>query len=411
MSPNLKRILMIIGLLVVSALIAFGLYTLFKRTAPGRLLPGQVATTVPGRLPVAGERAPGATTTTGVLGPGGQILPTAGYIPQTTPSYYKPTPVTKVTSDYATFTSLSKGGVLRYHNAADGKFYRILPDGTIKELADQVFYNVQKVTWAKTKDEAVLEYPDGAKIIYNFETKKQVTIPKHWEEFSFSPDSSELAAKSIGLSPENRWLITFNDDGTGTKLIEPMGENADKVQVNWSPSRQAVAFSQTGEPLGVDRKEVLFVGLNGENFKSTVVEGNDFRPQWSPTGNRLLYSVYSARSSYKPELWVVDAYGETIGDNRQTLRLNTWADKCAFQDNTTLYCAVPRDLPEGAGMLPELAAGIYDDLYKIDLKTGLKTGVPLGGDYEINNISFDSNGEKVYFTTKSQSGIFEVKLR
>ncbi len=411
MSPNLKRILLIAGLTIVTALIAYGLYFMFQKTAPGSKIPGQTTTTTGGKLPTAGERQPGATTTPGTIGPDGQLLPTAGYIPQTTPNYYKPTPVTQITSDYATFPSLSKNNALRYYNSSDGKFYRVLPDGSIKELADQVFYNVQKITWANTKDEAVLEYPDGAKIIYNFETKKQVSIPSHWEDFSFSPESNELAAKSIGLSPENRWLITFNDDGTGTKLIEPMGENADKVQIAWSPSRQVVAFSQTGEPLGLDRKEVLLVGLNGENFKSTIVEGNDFRPQWSPTGSRLLYSVYSARSSYQPELWIVDAYGENIGDNRQLLKINTWADKCTFQNNTTLYCAVPRNLPEGSGMLPELAAGVYDDLYKIDLKTGLKTGIPLGADYEINNISFDTAGEKVFFTSKSQTGIFEVKLK
>jgi len=403
---------MIVGLLVLAALIAYGIYFMFQRTAPGKVTPGKTTTiTSSGKLPTAGERQPGTTTTGGVVGPGGQVLPTAGYVPQATPSYYKPTPVTKLTSDYATSPSLSKVGNLRYHNASDGKFYKVLPDGSIKEMSDQVFYDVQNVTWAKTKDEAVLEYPDGAKIIYNFETKKQVTIPKHWEDFSFSPDSSELAAKSVGLSPENRWLITFNDDGTGTKLIEPMGENADKVQIDWSPSRQVVAFSQTGEPLGADRREVLFVGLNGENFKSTVVEGQDFRPQWSPTGNRLLYSVYSPRSNYQPELWVVDSYGESIGSNRQMLKINTWADKCTFQDNATLYCAVPRNLPEGSGMLPELANGVYDDLYKIDLKTGLKTGIPLGGDYEINNISFDTNNEKILFTSKSQSGVFEVKLK
>ena len=410
MSPKTKKILLITGLLAIAGLIAFGLYTMFKRVTPsGVLKPGQVSTTT-GKLPSAGGREPGATTTTGTQ-PGEQGLPSAGYIPQTTPGYYKSTPVNKITSDYAAFPSMDNAGALRYYNAADGKFYQVLNDGKIKEMTDEIFYNVEKVTWAKNADKAVLEYPDKAKIIYNFDSKKQVSIPSHWEDFSFSPDSSELAAKSVGLSTENRWLIVFNDDGTGTKLIEPMGNNADKVTVDWSPSRQVVAFSQTGEPLGLERKEVLFVGLNGENFKSAIVEGQDFRSQWSPTGQRLLYSVYSSRTNYKPELWVVDSYGDNIGSNRQTLKLNTWAEKCAFQDDTTLYCAVPKNLPDGAGMLPELSAGVYDDLYKIDLTTGLKTSVPLGDDYEIGKISFDSKGEKIYFTDKNQSGIFEVKLK
>lgn len=409
MSPLLKRVLLIVTLLVTSALIGYGLYYFFQKSAPTTTKPPTTIPTSGGKLPTAGERPIGTTTTGGVV-TGETTLPVAGYIPQIQPNYYKAEPVKKLTTDNATYASLAQNGTVRYHNASDGKFYHIASDGTVKEMADQVFFNVQKVTWAKTKDEAVLEYPDGNKVIYNFETKKQVSIPKHWEQFSFSPDSNEIAAKSVGLSPENRWLITFNDDGTGARTIEPMGENGDKVQVNWSPNKQVVAFSATGLPLGADRKEILFVGLNGENFKSTIVEGLDFRPQWSPSGSRLLYSVYSARNNYNPELWVVDSYGDSIGKNRQALKINTWADKCVFQNTDTLYCAVPRDLPQGAGMLPDLANSINDDLYKIDLKTGLKTNIDLGGDYQISTVSVDTANNKVIFTDKNQSGVFEVKI-
>lgn len=408
MSPTIKRALLIIGLLATAALIGFGLYYLFVRKAPGVVVPAKPPI-APGQLPAAGKRIPAAP----VAAPPGAApaLPTAGAIPTAAPSYYRPTPVSKVSSDYATYTSLKSDGGLRYQNALDGKFYKIMPDGTIKEMTDQIFYNVSNVTWAKNKDKAVLEYPDGSKIVYNFETKKQVTLPKHWQEFSFSPDSNEIAAKSLGLSPENRWLVTVADDGTNTKLIEPMGDNANRVKVDWSPSRQTVAFSQTGQPMGADRREVLFIGLNGENFKSTVVEGLDFVPQWSTTGKKLLYSVDSARSDFKPELWIVSSYGDDIGSDRQMLQLNTWANKCAFADDNTLYCAVPRDLPRGAGMSPEIAAGTYDDMYKIDLKTGLKTNLSLGADnYQVNSISFDTAHNKVLFTASNQQGVFEVKM-
>ena len=214
----------------------------------------------------------------------------------------------------------------------------------------------------------------------------------------------------MGLSPESRWLITFNDDGTGSKLIEPMGNNADKVIVDWSPTRQTAAFSMTGQALGADRREILFIGLNGENFKSTIVEGAGFEPTWSPTGQKLLYSVFSTRSNYKPELWVVNAYGDDIGSARQSLAINTWANKCTFAGDKILYCAVPRDLPQGAGMLPELAAGLKDDLYKIDLQTGLKTNIPLGDEYTVKDISFDSANNKLYFTDTNKNGVFNVKI-
>ncbi len=411
MNPALKRILLIIALLVATILIGFGLYALFKRATIVQA-PVEVPSEPAGQLPGAGERTSTAATGgtgTGQLGRGVQT--TLPAIPQVTPGgYYQTAPVTKLTSDQVDFAGYSQAGNIRYYNQGDGKFYRLASDGQMRSLSDQTFYNVSNVTWANNNDKAVLEYPDGSKTIYDFEKQKQVTLPKHWEQFSFSPDSTQLAAKSIGLSPENRWLVTVNDDGSGTTLVEPMGENSDKVQIDWSPNRQTVAFSQTGEPLGGERREVLFVGLHGENFKSAVVEGLGFQPQWSPTGQKLLYSVYSTRSDFKPELWITDSYGDNIGGNRQMLKLNTWADKCAFAGDTTLFCAVPRDLPQGAGILPEVAADNKDDMYKIDLKTGLKTNISLGGDYNIKSINFDQTKNKVFFTDATQSGVFQIKL-
>jgi hypothetical protein len=408
MSDRTKRILMIIGLLLVTALLAFALYYLFKKAGPLAQIPGgQVATTTPGgALPPSGGRA----TTTGPGGVGTTTLPSAGYIPGVQPSYYRAEPVTKITEEKTTYPSLGSGGAMRYYNARDGKFYHVMADGTLKALSDSVFYNVKNVTWAKAADKAVIEYPDGSKIVYNFETQKQVTLPKHWEDFSFSSDSKQITAKAIGLSPENRWLVTTNDDGTGTKIIEAMGDNQDKVTIDWSPSRQTLAFSQTGHALGIYRKEILLVGQNHENFKSLIVEGLGFESSWSPTGKKVLYSVYSPRSDLKPELWISNSYGQDIGSGRLSLELNTWSDKCAFADDSTLYCAVPRSLPQGAGISPAIAAGTPDDLYRIDLKSGLKTTIPTGGDYSMQNMSFDPTNNRLLFTDNSQSGVFEVTL-
>lgn len=406
---SIKRILLIIALLAGAILIGLALYYGFKKTRLAPPAPPSPPAGPPGVLPPAGVRPPlpGVTPAPPVApvptGPLGEA-PAA-------PEVYRPTVLTPLTSDLAVFPSVNTGrGEVRYHNPADGKFYRVTSDGKVIELSDQVFYNVSQVTWAAGRDKAVLEYPDGANIVYDFENHKQVTLPKHWEEFSWSPEGREIAAKSLGLSPENRWLVVAKEDGTGTELIEPLGENADRVKVTWSPSRQTVALSQTGQPLGLDRREVLFVGLHGENFRSTIVEGLDFVPQWSPTGRRLLYSVDSPRSGFKPELWIVDAYGDAIGNSRRELQLNTWATKCAFAGEDTLYCAVPRELPTGAGMAPEIAAGVADDLYKIDLKSGLKFGIPLDGDYTIMSLLYDAKGSRLFMTDQARQGIFEVNL-
>ncbi len=404
-----KRVSLIIAFLAVSGLIAYGLYFIF--TGAGKIgvpPPPSGEVLPPGELPVSGV-AP-AVTPGVTIEPGGELLPISGIIEPTAPAYYKPALVKQVLAETATYPSLNSGGDFRYYNANDGKFYRVMPSGEIKNLSDQVFFNAQKVTWAKNKNQAVIEYPDSAKIIYNFDTNKQVTLPKHWQDFSFSADGAQIAAKSIGLDPSNRWLVTVDNDGAGAKLIEPMGENADKVIVNWSPNQQVVAFSQTGAPQSGERREVLFIGLNGENFKSAIVEGSGFQPQWSTTGKKLLYSVYSSRTDFKPELWLVDSYGDSIGNNRQSLKLNTWADKCTFSNDNTAFCAVPKDLPTGAGMSRDIAAYNYDDLYKIDLKTGLKTPIPLNDNYNITNISYNAGNNKIMFTDLNRTGVFESQL-
>ena len=404
--------MLIFGLLFITFAIGFAMYKVFKGTEidTGTKAPQKTtSSTRSGNLGRGGERTPGGQT--GTEAGGENELPSANVIaPPKGQNFYRPEKETQLTKDYALFTSVGSAGGTRYHNASDGKFYVVTPDGTTKTLSNQVFYNVKNVVWSKAADRAIIEYPDNTKIIYDFDSNKQVTLPKHWEDFSFSPDGNEIAAKSLGIAPENRWLITMKNDGTGTKLIEPLGENAGKVTMDWSPSRQTVALSQTGEPQGADRREVLLIGLNGENFKSIIVEGLDFQSQWSPTGQKLLYSVDSARSDYKPELWVVNSYGDSIGTSRQMLKVNTWANKCTFLGDSTVICGVPRELPEGAGMSPAIAADTPDDLYKIDLKTGIRTPISLSKDYTIDSITFNAATNKVIFTDHHVSGAFEVPL-
>ena len=106
----------------------------------------------------------------------------------------------------------------------------------------------------------------------------------------------------------------------------------------------------------------------------------------------------------------MNSYGDNIGSGRQLLGVNTWASKCAFADDSTVICGVPRFLPEGAGMSPDIAADTPDDLYRIDIKTGIRTPLPLDKDYTIDSISIDTVNRKVIFTDHHLTGAFQVAL-
>lgn len=405
-----KKRLIIIGLFVLATfLLGWGLWQLFfakEKTEIARDRQKKEDTTqTPGAFPTA---KPGTPVTPGV--PTGSLaLPSIGTIPDVTPPGGPSAPQQTITAPVASAQKDSSGG-LTFYNKQDGKFYRLNNDGGVTLLSDTVFYNVESAVMSPTKDEAIIEYPDGANIYYDFTTKKQVTLPKHWEDFSFAPNGDQIGVKSLSFSSENRWLIAADPTGSSIELIEPLGDNADLITVNWSPNNQIVAFSKTGNALGGDRQEILLVGKKGENFPGLVVEGRGFEAAWSPSGQKLLYSVYNGQSNYQPTLWITDASPGSIGANRKPLQINTWSDKCAFASDQYLLCAVPTSLPTGAGLAPQVAQTIPDALIHIDLSTGTKIPVPLVGSHTINSLVVAEDNKTLYFTDANQSGVFSIPL-
>ncbi|MCX6795824.1 MAG: hypothetical protein NT165_03835 [Candidatus Falkowbacteria bacterium] len=313
-------------------------------------------------------------------------------------------------SNAPTIGASLKNGAVQYYNELDGKFYRLDANGNIKEITDKAFPNVSNVVWSPDNQKAVMEYPDGSKSVYNFQTGQQVLLPPHWEDFSFSPDSSKISSKSIGEDPDNRYLIVANSDGSKAKAIEYIGSNAKDIQVAWSPNNIVAATYVKG--VDFDRKEVFFIGFNGENMKSMVVPGRGFESKWSTSGDKMLYSVYSTGTNLKPKLWIASTVDGTIGAESKGITLNTWASKCTFANNDEMYCAVPKSLPEGAGLFPETADHTADDLYKVNLKTGVKNLIATPkGDYTISQVLVSDSQDKLYFTDKNTGQLYKVNLK
>ncbi len=415
-----RRIIYASIFIIITLLLGYALYRVFfaPEKIPDISITDQISEQ--GTFPTIGEgKIPDQLIT------GSDQLPDSGTV-TTQPTQTKPTVtgptftqgdtiqtqfLTQLTNVASTNISADSTNGARFYNEQDGKFYRVDSQGNIVALSDKIFFNVDNVTWSPTQDEGIIEYPDGANIYYNFNTGEQITLPKHWEAFNFADSGDQIAAKSVGLDPQNRWIITSDPQGKNINLIEPMGQHADKVIVDWSPKRSVVALSATGQALGSDRQEILMVGLNGENFKSLVVEGRGLETQWSPQGEKLLHSVYNGKNDYKPELWIVDATPDTAGENRKPLGVSTWAHKCTMSGDRYAYCGVPDTLEAGAGFAPEVAQYTPDSLYKIDTATGIKTLIPLDSTHTINSIYTSGDGKTLFFTDGLKNGIFQIPLK
>ncbi len=410
-----KKVLLLVLFLAVCLGLGFGVYWLFFKPEGG--VPAEGYPVGTGGLPTTGAGLGGSLYTgTGQLptggAAGGQGVLTG---PAEKIAQGGNTSVLPITKEKTKGMIISAdGNGINFYNTSDNKFYTISNDGQTRlPLSNQEFFGIEDVYWSNDKSQAIIAYPDGNKILYDFSRDKQVTLSPEIEEPEFS-SYNEVAYKFVTENEEDNWLAVSRPDGSGTQLVEPLGDQADNVQVAWSPTNEVVGLY--AKPTGLDSSEVYFIGLQGENYLSLNVDGTNFRGQWSPSGEKLLYQVVSDANNYNPQLWIVDARGDNIGQHKYNLGLSTFVDKCIFSEETTVYCAVPRSLPTGAGLYPEIVSGEADLIYKIDLTTGrseLLANPVLGGEnkFHIQTLHLSDDKRFLFFWDKDTEQVYRLQVK
>jgi hypothetical protein len=414
MKLDWQKLLVIILFIASVFLFGFFIYWFFWRPLIGPSVTTTTTTTTPvGGLTESGTAGSRTTTPSGTGLTGAEpITQIIDVNPSSGVATSRTIDANVLVANPSYFSSINKAGEICYFNPKDGKIYKTDSQGNVSALSEQVFYSVSNAIFNANCDKAILQYPDGSNTSYDFSNDKQYTLPKHWQDFSFSSTGGQITFKNIGLDVENRFLVASNYDGTQAKIIEQIGENAYKINTNWSPNNQVVATYVEG--LDASRSEVFFIGQNNENFKSMIVEGRDFRGVWSPTGNRMLYSVYDPNNNYKPALWISDAYGENTGANRLKINLETWADKCTFAGNNYALCVAPQTMPNNAGLDPKnTTADIDDSVWAIDLTNGTSALVAIPKNIKkIENIYYSSDSPNdVFLVNAANSYIYKINIQ
>lgn len=305
----------------------------------------------------------------------------------------------------------SASGTITWYDPTTGKFYAADADGkNVRELSSQLFPNAQSITWNKQGNKAVVMFPDSSKILYDFNSKKQYTLPKESDNYSFSPSGDQIAYKYLPQDANDRYIVTSNPDGSSVKFIEKIGDQANDVNVSWSPTSQVVATYR--KSVDANSQEVYFIGQNKENFKSAVTEGRGFQGMWSPDGSKMLYSVYNADTQYNPSLYIMSASGDDIGGGRTGFQIQTWPDKCAFSSSgDKVYCAVPKFLDPGSGLQAEASVITSDQFYSIDIVSGNSQLIALpASQVSAGNMFLGTDGKTLYFTNSLTGQLESIKL-
>lgn len=414
MNPTLRRILIILAFVLVTVgFFALIWWVFFRGGAPITLNNGRPITN--------GLPTPSNGNVNNVLQNGNvNALPTTNINAATsTVADGGATLVTTISDDSTSGVTVNtQTGDLQFYDRSTGQFFKVSPSGDTKTLLTTDTYpSAEAVTWAPNGNQAVIGFPDSTKILYDFTTKKQVTLPSELNDFSFSPTSDQIAAKYLDSQDrENQWLVVSNPDGTQSQSVEHLGANAGDVTVAWSPNHQIIATY--AKSVTASQQQIIFLGANNENFPSVNVFGHGFTPNWSPDGQKLLYSTYSALTNNNPHLFMTNGSPDNIGNNTLDLGLTTRADKCSFAPSgVSLYCAVPYYLNPGSGPQPSLSAGVPDNIYKVDLRSGVVTLIARPVDqnksqrFSATNMQVAADESAVFFTDAITGTLQRVALR
>ncbi|MFH1456504.1 MAG: hypothetical protein ABIF17_00105 [Patescibacteria group bacterium] len=311
--------------------------------------------------------------------------------------------------------SSNKQGVA-FYDKIDQQFYRLSADGKDKiPLSSEKFYNVQDVVWAPDATRAIITYPDGINVFYDFSTKKKVTLPTQLADIEFAPSTDKIGFKFDTSDPDSNFIGVAKPDGTQAQVLEETADQGRFFQVEFSPSEEVAAFYQ--QPTSANSSEIFLVGQQGENFKSFEINGTRFESKWSPKGTRLLYDVVMAERGFRPMLWTVSVSGSLVSSYKTNLGLYTWVNKCAFVSETEIYCAVPKSMPEGAGLYPESLDSADDVIYHIDLSANRKDIVadPVlqesDVEFKIASLEISSDKQFLFFFDKNSEKIYSIKLK
>ena len=221
---NWKKIIIIVGFIAVTILLGYLLYYMFFKPIITPTI--EKPTTVEiNQLPIGkqgeqpGKIAPGepsavkpepTVSITKIPAPAGKKVDQIAQGGVTAVNTFG----TEISRDLTLDASGDKSIV---YNPGTGKFYSFDADGGKQLLSDKVYKDVKNISWSPQKEKAVLEFPDGTNVLYNFNENKQITLPKDWADFSFNGAGNQIAFKDMNAKTEFRFLSIANADGSDQK--------------------------------------------------------------------------------------------------------------------------------------------------------------------------------------------------
>lgn len=239
---------------------------------------------------------------------------------------------------------------------------------------------------------------------------------------SSSSEPVDLSLKTLNFSPleivvsPDKQKIAYLLDEGGKGVLYLSDWSLQKPEKIWSSNLTSwqIAFpnnntiSLTTKP-AYDYPGISYLlDLKTKQVKTLLNNINGLTVLVSPLGDRLIYSK-SLLSSF-------NLYSYNLKTKQsKLLEINTLPEKCVWQDNSSLYCAVPKNITPGRypddWYLGKIS--LADNIWKIDLDNNLiEIQIQNKGNYDLINLVSNKETGWLYAVDKNSENIqaFALKL-
>ncbi len=138
--------------------------------------------------------------------------------------------------------------------------------------------------------------------------------PPSVDEFSaWSPDGRTIAYRHLHVTFYDpvTGAYNVNQDSTGIWFVSPDGSNPRMFlhggdAPDWSPDSQWLAF--------VSGAQIYKIKVNGDSLTQLTFEGRNFFPHWSPDGKKIAYDSNYLDARGANVIWIMDSTGKNKND-------------------------------------------------------------------------------------------------
>ena len=300
-------------------------------------------------------------------------------------------------------------GTVRYIERQTGHVYDIGPQGENKNrVSNTTIPKIFDARWSQDTSRALLRYIENesvraVSVDFSASSTRAVPLSSSLLSSAFSP---ALPQKILYFIPADDGGRAITADPDNSKQTEILAAPFPDFLVAW-PDKNTLSFAT--RPSGNVPGFLFTYDIPTKRFLKLLGDIPGFEVLWSPSGKRLLYSRFDARTQI-PALASYDLKTKITDD----LGASTLASKCAFSANneTIIYCGAD-PLPR-TGLYPDDwlqgAASFNDRLWQFNLTTLEKTSLPATRTPDVLNPQTSPDGKFLYFIDKKNNSLWSYKI-